>query len=288
MTQIAPRSIAPFARCALLLSLSVALGLLLPHAPARAAERDKIQAFLQVTGFDVALDSIALSAGNAPQMLGLEADDFGSDWTRLADEVFDVRQMNEIALDILEATLDDEMLTHAAGFYATDLGQRLVEVENDSHMMADEDRKQELGTQIVAELVESGSPRLALLKRMGTAIDATGQGLRALQQIQIRFLMAASAAGVVELRMDEDELRALMKTQEGELLRALQLSSLTGAAYTYAPFTDAEVETYVEALENPLMRKVYELLNAVQYEITANRFEILASRMAELHPGQDI
>ena len=36
------------------------------------------------------------------------------------------------------------------------------------------------------------------------------------------------------------------------------------------------------------MQEVYELLNAVQYEIMANRFEVLAAKMANLHPGQDI
>jgi len=42
------------------------------------------------------------------------------------------------------------------------------------------------------------------------------------------------------------------------------------------------------ALEHPDMKLVYELLNAVQYEIMANRFEVLATRMADLHPPQDI
>ncbi len=36
------------------------------------------------------------------------------------------------------------------------------------------------------------------------------------------------------------------------------------------------------------MQEVYELLNAVQYEITANRFEELARRLADLTPAQDI
>lgn len=45
---------------------------------------------------------------------------------------------------------------------------------------------------------------------------------------------------------------------------------------------------YAEALEQPDMQKVYELLNAVQYEIMANRFEVLAARMSGLQPGQDI
>ena len=36
------------------------------------------------------------------------------------------------------------------------------------------------------------------------------------------------------------------------------------------------------------MQKVYQLLNAVQYEITANRFEVLAQKMAGLQPQQDL
>ena len=73
-----------------------------------------------------------------------------------------------------------------------------------------------------------------------------------------------------------------------KMRQALQLSALAGAAYTYQDFSDAEVEAYAEALEQPLMQEVYELLNAIQYEIMAMRFEVLAVRMADLHPAQDI
>ena len=254
----------------------------------KAADRSKLEAFLNVTGFDVALDSIRNSAGSAPDMLGMDPGTFGADWTRLTATVFDTAVMRGMAIDILEATLTDDLLSHAAAFYASDLGQRLVQAENSSHMVADSDAKQEAGSALVAQMVQEGSPRLAMLKRMNQAIDTSDTSTRALQEIQIRFLMSASAAGVVELRMDTDELRALMKTQEGQLRRAIQQSALAGAAYTYQAFSDDEVEAYAEALENPSMQSVYELMNAVQYEIMANRFEALAAQMAELTPVQDI
>lgn len=255
---------------------------------ARAAERDQIEAFLNVTGFDVALDSIALSAGSAPQMLGVRPDQFGSDWERLTKDVFDTTVMRDLALDILEQTLTTELLNHAAAFYATDLGQRLVVAENASHMIEDDSAKKDEGTGLIADMVASGSKRLELMKRMNKAIDASDTGLRALQEIQIRFLLAASAAGVVDLKVDADELQAMLKSQEGQLRLMLQQSALAGAAYTYQDFSDADILSYVEALEEPDMQQVYELLNAVQYEIMADRFEVLAVRMADLHPGQDI
>ncbi len=253
-----------------------------------AAERDRIEAFLTTTGFDVALESIAFASASAPEMLGIDPEGFGSDWSRLTNEVFDTGEMHETAVQILEQTLSDDALTHAVEFYASDLGQRLVVAENASHMNEDDEAKQLEGQAIVADLIKEGSMRVEDLKRMNRAIDSSGTSLRALQEIQLRFLLAASASGVIELNLDGDQLREMMKRNEPGMRQALQLSALAGAAYTYQDFSDEEVIAYADALEQPLMQEVYELLNAIQYEIMAMRFEVLAARMAELHPAQDI
>ena len=257
-------------------------------SPARAADRDRLEAFLQVTGFDVALESIKLSAGAAPDMMGIDPGIFGSEWTRVSQEVFDVPLMHDMALDILEQTLSDDLLTHAADFYASDLGQRLVEVENASHMQEDDDAKRDEGRDLVADWVREGDERLEIIKRMNAAVDSTGSGAKAFQEIQFRFLIAASAAGVLELRVDPDELRALLARDEDRLRLALQESGLAAAAYTYKSISDADLVAYAEALEHPNMQEVYVLMNAVQYEIMANRFEVLATRMADLQPGQEL
>ncbi|MEP1521416.1 DUF2059 domain-containing protein [Ascidiaceihabitans sp.] len=266
---------------ALVASLCVAVA-------AQAADRTRLQDFLEVTGFDVALESIKLSAESAPQMLGADAQDFGFQWTALTEQVFDKKIMHGLALDILGETLSDDLLNHAAAFYETDLGKRLVAVENASHLTQDDGLKSESGEDIVAGLLRIGSPRLEILKRMNQASDSAGTAVRAIQEVQVRFLMAAAAAGVVELRMDEADLREAFRADEGEMRRSLQVSALSGAAYTYQAFSDAEVEAYTQALEHPDMRKVYDLMNAVQYEIMANRFEALAARMKGLQPSQEL
>ncbi|MGV6848609.1 MAG: DUF2059 domain-containing protein [Marinibacterium sp.] len=276
----------PAARLALFVALL--LSLVMPVSAARAADRARIEAFLQVTGFDVALESLKYSASAAPDMLGFDAGEFGLSWTALTKDVFDVDTMHDLAVDILEQTLSDDLLAHAAGFYASDLGSRLVATENASHLDPDDDAKQARGTALVAEMVETGAPRLELLKRMNRAVDASGMSVRAVQEVQMRFLLAASAAGVIELRLDADELAAMMKAQEGEMQLAMAQSALAGSAEVYREYTDAEIKAYTEALEDPDMQSVYQLMNAIQYEIMADRFEVLASRMADLHPAEDI
>ena len=69
---------------------------------------------------------------------------------------------------------------------------------------------------------------------------------------------------------------------------ATKLSALTSAAYTYQSFSDEELDAYAAALETPEMQELYELMNAVQYEVMANRFEALAARMGRMQPGQEL
>lgn len=255
--------------------------------PVQSAERDKVAAFLKVTGFDVAIESIAQSARTAPEMLGFEAGDFGNQWMLLAESVFDPDYMRERATDILEATLDDNLLTHAAGFYASELGQRLVAAENQAYM-ADDVEKNAQGARLLAELQDKGDPRIDLFTRMGKAVDPNDIALQAMTEIQVRFILAASYAGVITLRVDEQGLRAALAENAEEVAAAVEISSLENAAYTYRDFSLEDLETYTDALEEPDMMTVYELMNAVHFEVMSNRFEALALRLGQLQPAQEL
>ncbi|MGI3167657.1 DUF2059 domain-containing protein [Pseudooceanicola sp. C21-150M6] len=254
---------------------------------AAAADRARVEAFLKTTGFDVALESIKLSAEDAPRMLGLEARDFGASWTLMSRDVFDVSDMQEDAVDILSEALSDEALAHAAEFYASDLGQKLVEAENAAHLRERTEKRDE-GGRILADMMDNDQPRLAVLERMINAIGSEEQSLRAVNELEIRFLMAAQQAGVIRLKIDEQGLRAAQKEKAEEMVKQMRLSSLASSAATYKSFSDEELTEYTEALETPLMQEVYELMNAVQYEIMADRFEEVAARLAELNPGQEL
>ena len=272
--------------------MSFAFGLVLLMAlmapPAKAADRDQLEAFLEVTGFDVALESIRLSADSAPAMLGIEADDFGSEWQRLVREVFATDLMHDMAVDILAETLSDDLLAHGAEFYASDLGQRLVTAENASHMVEEDAEKSLTGAEIVAGLVRIGSERPEILKRLNRASNTEDHSIQAIQEVQVRFMMAAAAAGVIELRMEEADLREALRSQEGEMRISIALNALEGAAYTYQAFSDDEMVEYAKVLENPKMRDVYALMNAVQFEIMANRYEAVALRLSSMQPSQDL
>lgn len=254
---------------------------------ALAGDKARLEAFLEVTGFDVALESMRIGAQDAPQMIGMEASDFGQLWTDVADDVFDEEAIRKDAMQLLGAAMSNEMLDHAAGFYASDLGKRLVEVENAAHVSEDDGSEADRGEALVAEMVEAGSERLETLKRMNHAIDPENVGIKASQEVQIRFLLAASDAGVID-RVDEATLRSLMEDQAGAVATEVEKSALAASAAIYENFSDADLAAYADALEEPLMQEVYELMNGVQYAIMADRYEKLAVKMGEMGPGQEL
>ncbi|MGV6840370.1 MAG: DUF2059 domain-containing protein [Planktomarina sp.] len=255
--------------------------------PGLAADRAKIKAFMETTGFDMALKSLRVSAKNAPAMIGLDAQDFGASWINLADDVFEPEALMTDALDILEQTLDEDALDHAAAFYASDLGQRLVEAENASHF-ADDEVKTAEGQALAASLMEAGSPQPQLFIDMSNAIGSADNSIKAYREVQVRFILTAQAAGLVNNELSEADLRAILGSNDAEIRAAMDGNIIANSAYTYQGFSDADMEAYLAALSTPQMQEVYELMNAIQYTIMADRYAVMASGMAELHPAQEL
>ena len=255
--------------------------------PAKAADRTKIAQFMAVTGFDVALESMRLSARDAPTMLGLDADDFGLSWSRLADRIFEPEALKNDALEILDNALTDDVLAHANQFYGSNLGQRLVTAENGSHGLEFEDREAE-GARLAQALSARGSPQPQYFLDMAESIGYVGATIKAYREVQVRFLMAASLAGLIDQQFDEVDLRAMLAQQDDEVRRAMVENLIVANAFTYRDFTDSEIEIYRDALAMPQMMKVYELMNAIQFTIMADRFERMALEMVNLIPTQEL
>ena len=266
----------------------VAISLLfLMVMPAKAADRTKIAQFISVTGFDVALESMRLSARDAPTMLGLDADDFGLSWSRLADRIFEPEALKNDALEILDSALTDDVLAHATQFYGSKLGQRLVTAENESHGLEFEDREAE-GARLAQALSARGSPQPQYYLDMAESIGYVGATIKAYREVQVRFLMAASLAGLIDQRFDEVDLRAMLAQQDDEVRRAMAENLIVANAFTYRDFTDSEIEIYRDALAMPQMMEVYELMNAIHFTIMADRFERMALEMVNLTPTQEL
>lgn len=252
-----------------------------------ADEDTEIRAFLEVTGFDVAIASIQQGAINGPALTGEDPGQFGRQWQTLAQEVFNPDEMVDEAVAMIAAIMPSDLLAHGADFYGSSLGQRLVAVENESHV-ADDDARYGEGEELVRALLEDQSIRVSLFREMSKAIGSTETAIRSIVEIQVRYLMAANAAGANDFDISEEDLRLMLMEQAGQMRQSIEVNSLISNAYTYQSLSDEDLIDYLSALQDPRMGQVYEILNAIQYEIMASRYETLASRLDELTPEQEL
>ena len=265
----------------------ISLALATTSLAASAADRDKVAAFVDVIGFDVALESLELSAFNAPAMLGIDPGSLGPAWQASVSRTFDKDKLVAEAIDILAATLSDDMLNHGADFYASELGQRIVEAENISHLDESPDQTAQ-GEALVAGFLEAGSPRPDMFRAMQDAIGGAESSVNAWIELQIRFVTAADVAGVLDLKVRPGVLRGELEARTPQMLKEIEASALASSAWTYRIFSDEEVNAYVRALEAPKMQLVYQLLSATQFELQAARYEVLAQRLLDIYSGQEL
>ncbi|SNY52518.1 hypothetical protein SAMN06297129_2331 [Pseudooceanicola antarcticus] len=270
--------------------LLTALALLLSGVlPGQSATREEARDFLKVTGFDAALESIVQSADNGPAMLGIEDRGFRTLWDVMAARVFRNDPIQDLALDMLSATLTEKEMATAQEFYGSDLGQRLVEVENASHLSTDAERGEKAEAALAEVMAARDIARLSALERLISALDETSDGALAMAEVQSRFMIAARNAGVIELSVGDDELRALITGQFREMAADDGIEAgMASAALTYEDFSTEEIDAYAEALEDPDMQRVYELMNAVQYEVMADRFEAAAALMVGANSSEEL
>lgn len=255
--------------------------------PSSAADRNAIETFMKVTGFDVSLESMRVSASDAPAMLGLDAADFGVSWKRIADELFEPESLKNDAVGILQQALSENVLVHASEFYASELGIRLVKAENLSHF-EDSDQKKIDGELILAKLVDRSSPQPQYFREMADSIGALESGIRSFREVQVRFIMAAMGAGLIDRQIDEADLRSMLAQQDAEIKTNMLQSLIIANSYTYRNFTDLEIAQYRDALATDEMKEVYELMNAIHFALMADRYEQMALKMVKLHPLQEL
>ena len=255
--------------------------------PSYAADRNAIETFMKVTGFDVSLESMRVSASDAPAMLGLDAADFGVSWKRIADELFEPESLKNDAVGILQQALSENVLVHASEFYASELGVRLVKAENLSHF-EDSDQKKIDGELILTELLDRSSPQPQYFREMADSIGALESGIRSFREVQVRFIMAAMGSGLIDRQIDEADLRSMLAQQDAEIKTNMLQSLIIANSYTYRNFTDLEIAQYRDALATDEMKEVYELMNAIHFALMADRYEQMALKMVKLHPLQEL
>ena len=173
------------------------------------------------------------------EMLGGQG---GPGWQMQVESIHDPERMVEMVRRALEETMTAEEVEKTITFYSTELGRRIVGLENAARAAIAEPEIEQIARANYGVLAGDGDPRVALIRRnVGTALNSNFQFLRGMRD-----------GGALE---DSDE--DLLADVGGDLDAVTEDTSVWLHAYmllAYHPLSKAEIAQYAAFAETPAGR----------------------------------
>ena len=173
----------------------------------------------------------------------------GSGWQMQAKAIYDPGRIAEALRRAIEKELTGVLLEETITFFASDLGRKIIELENSARVTMAEPDVEEAARARFASLTGSDDPRLAQVMQMIEAGDLISRNVTSAMNTNYQFLRGLSDGKVLDLSdaeilndvmSDRDEIEA---DTTGWLAAFMLLA--------YSPLTDAEMTAYVVFSQTP-------------------------------------
>lgn len=173
----------------------------------------------------------------------------GPAWAGQVTRIYDAQRISEGIRAGLEPALDGEMLEDVITFFASDLGTKIVGLENSARQaLAIDEVEQEARAQF-AQMQTDGGPRLAQINRMIDAGDLINRNVTSALNSNYQFLRAL-VDGDIYVMSDTEILEDVFAERD-----AIEQDTLSwlGAFMTlaYSPLTIEELTLYAEFTMTP-------------------------------------
>lgn len=167
----------------------------------------------------------------------------GAGWQVQVDAIYDAERMVEAVRTALDAELEGAALETAITFFASELGQKIVTLENSARMTMAEEDVEEAARARYAALADGDDPRLAQLKTFVATGDMLNRNVTAALNSNYQFMRGLADGDVVEMSDEQ-----ILSDVAGDMEEITQdtTSWLYGFfLLAYHPLSDAEVDRYI-------------------------------------------
>ena len=247
----------------LLAALFAALTLLCLPVPGARAQPGDMARLLRIGELADALRVEGLQDGRAlgAEMLGEEIPEGqgGDFWSAELDRIYDAERMTATLATALDSLVPADAAAATEAFFGSDLGQRILTLEISARVaMRDPDIEEAARAAARDQWARDDDSRAAMIDRFVAALDLVDRNVASALNSSLAFLHGMSDGGVIEasdamllaqVQADEPETRAYV---QGWLSAYLLLS--------YAPLSDADLDSYLTFVESPAGHAVNQAL----------------------------
>jgi hypothetical protein len=193
----------------------------------------------------------------------------GEGWRREVARIQTPERLLPFIRESLSEMLRPGDIEAAAAFYATPLGQRIVEREVDARRaMLDGAVEREAKT-VSSDMTAADAPRAVLIEGLMDTLDLVAANVSGGMNANFAFYRGLADGGALAKRLVESEMLAMVRAQEDEIRASTEAWLRAYLIKAYAPLTDAELTRYVAFADTPEGRRY----NAAMFEGFGRVFE---------------
>lgn len=168
----------------------------------------------------------------------------GAGWQVQVEAIYDPGRIVEAVRTALARELQGETLEQTVDFFASDLGGRIVALENSARVAIHDPDVEEAARKRYRDLQHGEDARLQMIRGLVADGDMVERNVTTAINSNFQFLRGLSDGDGLDMTEDEmlDEVSG-----EVEVIRADTLSWLYGyLLMAYSPLTDAELQAYID------------------------------------------
>ncbi|SDG04445.1 DUF2059 domain-containing protein [Sulfitobacter delicatus] len=201
-------------------------------------------------------DEGQIHAGTLNQdMLGGQG---GPGWQMQVDTIYDSERMVEMVRQAMEERLESADLEAAIGFYSSDLGGRVIELENAARAAISDAEVEDAARARFAEIEGSDDPRLAQITRLVDAADMIDRNVTTALNSNFQFLRGLLDGGA--LSDSEEDLLADVGTDVDAVTEDTTAWVYAYMLLAYHPLEEAELARYADFAETEAGRALNQAL----------------------------
>lgn len=176
----------------------------------------------------------------------------GAGWAAEVSDIYDAQRLHAAFSGALQAQLSSqpETLETITAFFASDLGQRVLDLEIEARRAFLDTAAEEAARVAAEDAAAARDPKLALIRRMIEAGDLLEMNVAGSLSGSLAFMTGMADSGAYGA-MPQDQILSDVWGQE-EQVRAdtsAWLNAYLGLAY--APLSEGDLQAYVEFWESP-------------------------------------
>lgn len=180
--------------------------------------------------------------------LELEAELFpgrgGPRWAALVETIYDLDRMERTVLGRLDAELETADLEPLLGFFGSDRGQRIVQLEVSARRAMLDQGVDDASREALGRLIEAQDPRLDLIRAFAEANALVENNVVGAMNSNYAFYTGLAAGGAFPGEMTEEQILTDVWSQEQAIRDDTEEWLYSYLVMAYRPLSDDDIKAY--------------------------------------------